>query len=790
MNSENGYSNYLEMLKEIKGIPSLSEADTRCKIIDRILKNVLFWEEKNITREDHVNEGYTDYQLKINDIPFIVLEAKKTGAYFEIPKDKNRRKYKTSGIISSIENLNAAIKQVKEYCINIGTRFGIISNGYQFVVFSTFSPGKKWEDSECIIFNSFNDIKDNFTLFWNIFAYNSVLSGSLVEYLDKSKRKIEFSKLLSFIHNPDQQWARNRLYTFLQPIADFVFSELLDEAKSKVLKECYVYDRSNRNLGNELDDLFIDKLPYFASNLKIKDIYEREAKAGVFQKEYQLLEKSSKEIPLVVLLGGIGSGKSTFIHRFFKIVLQDKESLLWFYLDFRTSSFDEGKIEDFFYSSIIEQFNDVYKTKINEILIEVGFNFDQSNKIEFVKRLFSLLKRMKFSITVIIDNVDQHEYAFQEKLFIFSHHVCKLLKVITIISLREETYLLSMKTGVFDAYHIPKYHISSPNFLSLIKARIGFAIALLNDKTYIKSVNIDTEMNKDMIHFFNILMRSLEKDNNQSRKIIQFFDSISVGNMREALIMFNNFLVSGNTNIDEMFQKEKEDYDTFQIGFHQMLKSIILGEYRLYCSERSQIINLFDFDYSISDSHFNQLRILQYLNIKANSRSPIGRGYLEIEKLYSISEDVSIRRNIIEDCLRRLSHYNLISYDNQSQVYLEGASYVRITPAGNLYLTNILTQFIYLDNMLVDTPISDHSVFREIKKHLFSTDLKERIYKTKLFITYLDSSEQQEFKENPQFLQNEFTNTFFMKKIITEFNTFLGDVKIRSRIDNIDYYKA
>jgi hypothetical protein len=41
-----------------------SEADTRIKLIDRILKEVCFWPESEISREDHVHSGYTDYQLK------------------------------------------------------------------------------------------------------------------------------------------------------------------------------------------------------------------------------------------------------------------------------------------------------------------------------------------------------------------------------------------------------------------------------------------------------------------------------------------------------------------------------------------------------------------------------------------------------------------------------------------------------------------------------------------------------------------------------------------------------
>jgi hypothetical protein len=37
---------------------SVSEADTRAKVIDKILHHVLFWPEVDTTREDHVDRGY------------------------------------------------------------------------------------------------------------------------------------------------------------------------------------------------------------------------------------------------------------------------------------------------------------------------------------------------------------------------------------------------------------------------------------------------------------------------------------------------------------------------------------------------------------------------------------------------------------------------------------------------------------------------------------------------------------------------------------------------------------
>ena len=43
---------------------NVSESDTRVKVIDRILREVLFWDEACVRRETNVKKGYVDYILQ------------------------------------------------------------------------------------------------------------------------------------------------------------------------------------------------------------------------------------------------------------------------------------------------------------------------------------------------------------------------------------------------------------------------------------------------------------------------------------------------------------------------------------------------------------------------------------------------------------------------------------------------------------------------------------------------------------------------------------------------------
>ena len=70
----------------VKSRGQASETDTRVKLIDRILKEVCMWPESALSREDHVDTGFTDYQLKLREIPYVVVEAKREGESFTFPE--------------------------------------------------------------------------------------------------------------------------------------------------------------------------------------------------------------------------------------------------------------------------------------------------------------------------------------------------------------------------------------------------------------------------------------------------------------------------------------------------------------------------------------------------------------------------------------------------------------------------------------------------------------------------------------------------------------------------------
>ena len=90
-----------------------SEADTRVKLIDRVLVEGCGWAESAIRREHHVHSGFLDYELRVHNRTYVAVEAKRGGKAFVFPHDVKHRSLKLSGALLSNAEIREAIQQVR-----------------------------------------------------------------------------------------------------------------------------------------------------------------------------------------------------------------------------------------------------------------------------------------------------------------------------------------------------------------------------------------------------------------------------------------------------------------------------------------------------------------------------------------------------------------------------------------------------------------------------------------------------------------------------------------------------
>jgi hypothetical protein len=773
----------------------LSESDTRAKIIDPLFKDVLGWNEKDILREPFFHSGYLDYVFCIDGVRKFLIEAKKEGVEFFVPlstSEKERaREYSLSGALMTNEKVKKAVEQARQYCVDAGVRYAIVTNGHQFIIFEGFKENCDWRTGKCIVFHSPQGVHDDFWKFFSILNRKEVAKGSLRKCISKQGFNFDYlCRPIDRLHSKDSIEPRNYLAPFIQPFVDYAFFDIIDEYHKDMLDECYVIRRQYADADEQISYQF-DCVPSFAKKYGTKAVIESLEKAGTFQEFFEeserFINKDVKTGTLMLLMGGVGSGKTTFLHHFFNFVVKRPQTTAWFYVDF-LKTLEPSKIEEHVYKSIISDFEKKYASRLKrelELLNLGTLNPD----FKTVLVLFSLLMREGFDVSLVLDNADQHEHQYpkyQESVILVAKFLTESLKTVTILALREETFFKSSRSGVLTAIPLPPLHISSPMFEDLIRFRLDYLLNLLKrDDDEIsqivgKSIRLGTK--KELVTmFFEIVRNSLRSKRRKGQEILGFLDDVSGRDMRTALGFFRTFLVSGNTDVAEMLGIEEVATrrgrgSHYEIPVHHVIKSIILQHSTLYSMTNSPVLNLFDFDPNISDSHFLNLHILDYLQNRISGYSRHGRGFVEIDEIIQEGERVGIFRPALEDSLIRMADYGLVEFENQSREGFATANFVKITNTGAYYLTELSHTFQYLDLVMIDTPISDSAVVDELLKHVVELrkqktdkDILERFYRTEVFLDYLLKREEIEAKTKSEYQYSDLTRRLFMQEIIQSY---------------------
>jgi hypothetical protein len=769
-----------------------SEADTRVKVIDRVLTDVLGWPESAIDREGHVESGFIDYTLTVQNRPFVAVEAKKEGVAFVLPVDPNRKSLKLSGTLLTDGATRDAVHQVRRYCDDGGIRYAIATNGYAWVVFRAIREDMSWRDGYARVFSSLQHAVEHFTDFWNLLSYHAIASGSLDEEFGSARRVTRrLLRVSDRLFNADLPLQRNRLHSQLDPLIQTVFEDIATQDPLEILQSCYVHTQSLQIAARDLDTVIVDAMPRFLKDDGAVDVHQRKNNAGEFGLAVaRVLPTLTGQ--LFLLLGGIGAGKTTFIKRYQRTVGRPvlDHRALWFHIDFLAAPLDPKDMEPFVWKSVLKQLRERYASPYLETRQDIKRAFVdeiavlnetalrhlrqhtdeyeaalspylerwQSDVVDYVPKLLTLAKsRRGLHLVLFIDNVDQLPPSYQSQIFLLSQRATRTVGSITILALREESYYAAKMQRTLTAYTSRKFHIASPRFRRMIDSRIRFALSVLEKSSgpvdYVLPNGVAVDR-KAIADFLRIVNTSIFEVN---RNIARFIEFLCFGNMRMALNMFSLFMTSGATDVDKMLAIYRREGDYF-VASHEFVKSVMLGDRCYYKEAASDIMNVFDCGAEKNASHFTALRIIHLLSERKGDQNREGQGYVDIGAVVSTCEDVFDNREDVIRSLNRLVRRQLVEANTKSQDSIDGASHVRATSAGWYYTRFLVNSFCYLDLVLQDTPLNDGDVEAQLRRSVTNVDnlgdredekvarLAVRFERVRTFLRYLAEEEDDEWR--------------------------------------------
>ncbi|GGI98440.1 hypothetical protein [Paenibacillus hunanensis] len=784
------FQSVLEMweskIKSIEKFQSepLTETDTRCKIIDPIIFDILGWKQENVKMEPKVEAGYIDYFCESESNKF-VIEAKRTNVLFNMPSSSGG--YKTK-ILSKNKELFAAIAQARSYAQEKYCDFCVVSNGLNFAICKTYVTE---EESDVYIINGKDSMRKNLHIIFEVMSPYKEGRKFFFENVFKNKAyrtPPQFSNVYkNSLYNVDKQIDTNKLASFLKNYMDKYFRNV--DSNPELLNEVYCNTDKLGSYGLELRTYLRDRVPFF--NSPVEEVVVEGLSAGSISRDYTLKFQANNNGHLFLLLGNLGAGKTTFIKRFYTKILDEptRKKLVWINIDFMRYS-SETSFSDFIYECIERYFRQDYKGfKINslQVLEEIykeeivekedgglwellndesknqeKYNFFQSkqkNKFEHLANQIEYIrKKYANEVCLVFDNVDHHSVEKQMEICSFATEKATQLKSLIILSLRDET-MWSMKSNLpSNAYNNTSYYqIIPPDVIEMIQKRINLVKKdVKNEKVYFDAIQSGQPMGITLKtkEVFETIENTIK--NSQTKNLLE---QISSGNMRYALEFFSDMNTSGHTNLIKLFKDLTFKDQPKMLNHWEVLKSIALGKYEIYNNDKSSVANLFQTFEDGFFSHFVLIRVLEKLNERKNEQfnTDVGKGYIPINSLldslqpYCISEP-SLRQVLIPLLRSYLIDSDIGSRKHQDKNYYDKIKLVKLTPAGKYYIDELMGSFQYLEIILQDTPIHDHTILRELTDHIYfskretNRDQWERKFKiVEQFLAYLEKEENNDF---------------------------------------------
>jgi hypothetical protein len=758
----------------------LNEADTRFQIIDRLLREVLGWPATAFKLEHSTVEGFADYILrKANGKPVLVIEAKRTGIYFQFPpnfnKGKTFRRVKVKTLLTD-ESLKRAMVQAQRYCTDEGIEYGAVSNGTQFVIFKAFEKGQSWRDLMAIAIDGLAWFTRNYADAVGLLGYVSVADrNSLGEALAGARvggREVFFAK--EKINSFNQTINANLLASTLRPIVVRFFGPI-DPTDVEFVDRCYVMQRAHDKSLDGIRSMIRDSVSPFMATYGVQETEDR-GTGGAFTNRLVKGIRVNTKSDVVVLFGGKGAGKSTFIRRLLlhkppqylkkhafplivdllsapkdktaireqvwatvvakldteSILTSDREELLRLFDD-RWQVAKRQDLKGFFEDS------PVYNERLNALLAEWKRDHQY-----VANRLIEWHRRAHRGVIVAVDNTDQLENELQDFAFSLAVEISTAFNCLVLISMREERFYASKIRGMLDAYQNSAFHISSPTPEEVFERRIEFVLDLLHRR----AIELEEVPRENVERFLQIFRADFRQ--RPASPLSRFISACAHGNIRLALDLFGELLLSGYTNATEMIQAD----NVWTVSIHQVLKPLLTPTRLFYDEKLSKVPNLFQLRSADSGSHFSGLRLLGILSAGQDPTSP---AYVAMSQARSHFNETYGTDEEFRAWLDRLLSTNMVEASTRHDLFCEEIDAIRITPFGQFAITELHRIFTYVDLTATDCGVYDESVCNGLVR-LTNQEVQllnerrrlervnKRIEKVEHFLDYLEDEESRELE--------------------------------------------
>lgn len=700
---------------------------------------------------------YPDYIVTIDGIPSIVIEAKKPN-----------------------EDLDEAFRQAALYAAEINRFFDDEVNPCKFIIASDGLQlyAGVWDNGKPtykIQTENWQISDEKFSCFYNIFSKDNI--EKYADSIRKLIRKnITFKKPLHLIGGKSLQ-NRQIKNSFGETISiqyRHLFNPNVEEEKVDIVRNAYVNTNHHQSHVTPIDRLIRKKvLPSVENSTLIKSSEKPNELINKLQEAHRYNNQ------VLLLIGSVGSGKSTFITYLKEVALKKQlvEKLVWITLDLNNAPVNSKDIYSWIILNLIKKIKatrpevdfddydtikDIFKLELDKFdkVAGVLLNKESENyRIELFKKITELQSNnqllldsiiSKFihlegkELIVVLDNCDKRNLEEQLLMFEVANWIKETIKAIVFLPLRDTTYDHFKKEKPLDTVIKDLiFRITPAPLEQIIYSRIKYA-ARLSEKNENRYYTLDNNIRvsypaKQELYYLKSIITSLFQ-NHFFKKLIT---GLTGSDIRNGIEIFLDFCKSGHITDSEIF-KIKQSKGDYILPSHVISKVFFRGDRVFYSDESSRVKNLFYSDPSDKiPNPFVRVEILKWLHAKYRTRGLSGiLGFHPVEELITDLISIGFERNRVEKELLNLIRQRLIISETQDSSSFKLSELISINISGIIHL-ELLTNIDYLSACSEDTWYNIVDIATQIAKNISGTgsfthlSLENTVAHSDLIIDYL-----------------------------------------------------
>lgn len=697
---------------------------------------------KSLLRQIAIGKGqsqkyyYPDYLVSIRGIPVLVLEAKK-------PK----------------EDLNAAYSEARLYAEEINAAFPHGINICQLVI--VCNGTETWagysDQAQPRIQLAFSDFSIENTKYADFLQFCSKTKLELQAnrpYID-ARGKAIFTTPVSNLGGKrvqNQELEENsfgRTFIFENRA---LFEPETEEERCLIVENAYIPSAKREQ---HIEPIY-KEIRKFELPSKINTVpLATDKPIELIQRISQRVEDRNETYSLMLIIGNVGSGKSTFIRYFKKVFLEKQHISLakqcdWIFLNMNFAPLTSGEIYNWLKNDLIAQLQNNHKDinfsnyeVIKKIFRKEIRNFDsgigqllKGNEAKYNKELYNLLKKRiddtslylaslmtylkeTFSLLpiIVLDNCDQRNKEEQLLTFQVAQWLRTTFKCIVLLPMRDNTYDLyrdepPLDTVIKDLV----FRIDPPDLLKVIQARLDYLVRITDqaETTYVLKNGINISIKKaELIEYFKCIMLAIRNN----KLATNIFYKLSDRNTRNGIQLFEDFCKSGHISADDIF-KIRAVGKEYELPSYKLLNALLRKNRRYFNGEESNFVNLFFSSYKDDfPDPFVRIDLLIWLRSRINKEGPTkNKGMFSVQEIVRDMQLIGHNDGVTQREINYLIKRGLILSENLMSSVCNN-DLIKITVSGMFHL-NMLCNVTYLSACAEDVLFKNTTIMTLITQRL------------------------------------------------------------------------